>query len=144
MISHDRFGKLRLVQFRPDADIAKLDNWEFEDYLWVGEAVRFSEWLRLEDEPETLRSLAIDFAEFPKKAAAEVLRAIDLPVQPRMHFDELRELLGEPVEEYQFVKDRVSYQFIIGPPKYKVSCTVLKKDGLTYLVVMRPMPRRRG
>ena len=37
------------------------------DQMWVGEAVGFSEWLRLRDKPETLRSLAIDFAEFPEQ-----------------------------------------------------------------------------
>src|SRR6516162_9783919 len=72
MISHVGFGKLRLAQFRPDAEIAELENWEFMDHLWVGEAVGYSEWLRLVDKSETLRSLAIDFSEFPEPAAAEV------------------------------------------------------------------------
>jgi hypothetical protein len=145
MISHSRFGKLRLAQFRPDADIAELDNWEFMDHMWVGEAVGFSEWLRLEKKPETLRSLAIDFSEFPESAAAEVLRTIDLGVRAGMKLNELRELLGEPVKEHRFGKDRVSYEFVVpGPPKYDVSCTVLNKGGLTYLVVMAPLPKGRG
>jgi hypothetical protein len=84
MISHARFGKLRLAEFRPDAEIAELDNWEFMDRIWVGEAIGFSEWLRLKNKPETLRSLAIDFSEFPGQAAADVLRAIDLPVRAGM------------------------------------------------------------
>lgn len=139
MISYSAFGKLRLAQFLPDVEIAELENWEFMDHLWVGEAVGFSEWLRLENEPETLRSLAIAFSEFPEPAAAEVLRTIDLGVRAGMKLDELRELLGEPVKEHRFVKDRVSYEFVIpGPPKYDVSCTVLNKGGLTYLVVMAP------
>jgi hypothetical protein len=145
MISHARFGKLRLAQFRPDAEIAELDNWEFMDHLWLGEAVGFSEWLRLEKKPKTLRSLAIDFGEFPAAAAAEVLRTIDLPVHAGMKLGELCELLGEPVKEHRFVKDRVSYEFVFrGPPKYDVWCTVLNKGGLTYLVVMVPLPKGRG
>ncbi len=142
MISHARFGKLRLAQFRPDADIAELNGWEFMDHMWVGEAAGFSEWLRLEDTPEKLRSLAIDFAEFPEQAAADVLRAIDLPVRAGMNFDELRDLLGEPVNQQRFVKDRVSYDFALAAPaKYKLSCTVLNKGGLTYLVVTAPLPK---
>jgi len=143
MISHARFGKLRLGQFRPDAKIAELDNWEFMDHVWVGEAVGFSEWLWLEDKPDTLRSLAIDFSEFPEQAAAEVLRTIDLPVRAGMTVEELRELWGEPAKELRFVrvKDRVTYQFVLpGPPRYDVSCTVLNEGGLTYLVVMAPLP----
>lgn len=69
-------AKLRLAQFRPDAEVAELDNWEFMGRIWVGEAVGCSEWLRLEVTPETLRSLAIDFSEFPEQDAAEVLRTM--------------------------------------------------------------------
>jgi hypothetical protein len=145
MISHARFGKLRLAQFRTDADIAELDDWEFMDRLWVGEAVGFSEWLRLAEEPDVLRSLAIDFSEFPEGAADEVLRAIDLQVRAGMSFKKLQGLLGEPVEEFRFVKDRVTYDFRVPRgARYKVSCTVLGKGGLTYLVVMAPLPRQRG
>jgi hypothetical protein len=145
MISHARFGKLRLAHFRPDAEIAELDNWEFMGHKWIGEAVGFSEWLRLEDEPKTLRSLAIDFSEFPEEAAANVLRTIDLPVRAEMKLNEICELLGEPVKEHRFVKDRVSYEFIVPrPPRYNVSCTVLNQGGLTYLVVMAPLPKGCG
>jgi hypothetical protein len=145
MISHARFGKLRLSDFRPDAEIAELDDWEFMDHTWIGEAIGFSEWLRLEDKPETLKSLAIDFAEFPERAAADVLSAIDLPVRAGMKLNKLRALLGKPVKEQRFVKDRVTYDFVFrGPPRYAVSCTVLNKGGLTYLVVMAPLSKRRG
>jgi hypothetical protein len=141
MISHALFGKLRLAQFRPDAEIAELDGWEFMDAVWVGEAVGFSEWLRLEEEPEELRSLAIDFSEFPEDAAVAVLRALDLPVRPGMRAEELRAVLGEPVEEQRFAADRISYEFAVEkPPRYNVSCTVLNDGGLSYLVVMRPRP----
>ena len=140
MISHGSFAKLRLAHFRPDAEITELDNWEFMDHTWLGEAVGFSEWLRLEDEPEVLRSLAIDFSEFPELAAAEVLRTIDLPLQAGMKLDELCKLLGEPATEHRFVKDRVSYEFVFTePPRYDLSCTVLNRGGLMYLVVMTPL-----
>jgi hypothetical protein len=143
MISHSRFSKLRLRQFRSDADIAELAGWEYMDTIWVGEAVGFSEWLRLESDPDVLRSLAIDFNEFPETAATAVLQAIDLPVRARMQFANLRTVLGDPVEEHRFVKDRVNYEFVVtGPPRYNVSCAVLNKGGLTYLVVMWPLPKR--
>ena len=145
MISHARFGALRLVQFLPDAEIAELENWEFMDHLWLGEAVGFSEWLRLENEADVLRSLAVDFTEFPEQAAAEVLRRIELPVQRGMRLAELRQLFGEPMKELRFTKDRVTYEFVVpGPPRYDVSCTVLNEGGLTYLVVMAPLPKGRG
>ena len=142
MISYARFGKLRLAQFRPDTEITELADWEFMDALWVGEAVGFSEWLRLESEPEVLRSLSIDFREFPAAAASDVLRAIELPIRAGMRLEELRAALGEPIEEQRFAKDRASYEFVLAKsPRYNVSCTVLNEGGLTYLVVMRPLPR---
>ena len=140
MISHADFGNLRLAQYRHDAEIAELDNWEFMDHMWIGEAVGFSEWLRPAEEPDVLRSLAIDFTEFPETAAIQVLGAIGLSVRAGMSFEELRKLLGEPVNEHRFVKDRVSYEFVVaGPPVYNLSCTVLSDGGLTYLVVMVPL-----
>jgi hypothetical protein len=115
------------------------------DRIWIGEGIGFSEWLRLEHEPDMLRSLAIDFNEFPEQAAADVLRGIDLPVRAGMELNELRELLGNPVKEHRLVTDRVSYEFVVpGPPRYDVSCTVLDTGGLTYLVVMAPLPKGRG
>lgn len=139
MISHARFGTLRLAQFRPEADIVELAGWEFMDELWVGEAIGFSEWLRLESDPTVLRSLALDFAEFPSDAAVSVLQAIDLPIRVRMPVRQLRTVLGEPIKELRFVADQVTYEFVIpGPPRYRVSCTVRNVGGLSYLVVMWP------
>src|SRR5262245_57169455 len=146
MISHARFGAMRLVQFLPHAEIAPLENWEFMDHTWLGEAVGFSEWLRLEKEPDALRSLAIDFTEFPDQVAAEVLRMIELPIRRGMKVRELREVLGEPVKELRLpkVNDRVTFEFVVpGPPGYNVSCTVLNEGGLSYLVVMAPLPKGR-
>ena len=145
MISHAAFGKLRLAQFLPDAKIAELDSWEFMDHLWVGEAMGFSEWLRLESDPEKLRSLAIDFGEFPEPAAIKVLRTIELDVWRGMKFDTLRHLMDEPVKEHRFAKDRVTCEFVLkGPPTYNLSCTVLNEGGLAYLVVLVPLPASRG
>jgi hypothetical protein len=142
MISHDRFGALRLCQFLPDAEIVKLENWEFMERVWIGEALGFSEWLRLEADPELLRSLALDFGDFPEQAAKEVLRTIDLPVSAGMTVDRLRDLFGEPKRELRFarVNDRATYEFVsASSPHYNVSCTVLHDGGLTYLVVMVPL-----
>src|SRR5215211_7746486 len=106
MITHSDFGKLRLAQFLPNAEIAQLRDWEFEDRLWAGEAVGFSEWLRPEDEPSVLRSLAIDFAQFPADAASRVIEALDIPVVRGMTLPELKSRFGEPVRTYRFVPDR--------------------------------------
>ena len=143
MFSHDRFGALRLAHFLPDTQIAELRDWEFMEHLWVGEAIGFSEWLRLENKPDVLRSLAIDFVEFPKSAAEAVLRTIDLPIHGGMTFEQLRNILGEPYETERFVADRITYEFFSQEPHpYEISCTVLNEGGLVYLVVMVPLGER--
>jgi hypothetical protein len=135
MIGHEGFARLRLAPFRPDVEVVALSGFEFLERRWVGEGIGFSEWLRLEDDPEELRSLAIDFAEFPSGAAAAVLAAIDLPLRPGMRLDDIRGVLGGAVE------DRVSHEFTVdSPARYNISCTVLHEGGLTYLVVTRPSP----
>lgn len=141
MVSHDRFGQMRLSAFLPDAELEQLEDWQFMGHEWVGEALGFSEWLRLAAAPESLGSLAIDFEDFPDKVACDILKEIGLPVRQGMAIEDLRSLLGSPVGEERFVSDRISYEFVItGPPKYDVSCTVLNDGGLTYLVVMKPLP----
>jgi hypothetical protein len=138
MIPHEQFGKLRLAHFLARQDIAELSGWEFMDDVWLGEAFGFSEWLRLESDPDTLRSLAIAFGEFPLQDAQAVLRAIQLPVRPGMRIDELKAVLGEPAESYRFANDRATHEFVVEPPEYRVSCTVTHRDGLVYLVVTVP------
>ena len=137
MIPHTKFGRLRLKQFLPDADIAELEDWEYEERVWVGEAVGFSEWLRPVEVPETLGSLSINFEDFPESAADQALQAIELPLKRGMTADDLKAVLGEPVETLRFVKDRVTYEFMT-PEPYKVSCTVKDDGGLTFLGVMVP------
>lgn len=139
MIPHNEFGRLRLSAFVPAADIAELDGWEFQGHQWVGEALGFSEWLRLRDDPEVLRSLAIDLAEFPAEAAAAVLKKLQLPVRRGMTAAELDRLLGPRVSEQQFVAGRKVYDYLTpAPNRYRVSCTVEDARGLSYLVIMVP------
>lgn len=139
MISHAQFGKLRLKQFLPDHELASLEDWEFMDRSFIGEAWGFSEWLRWEKEPKFLRSLAIDFANFPAEAARQVLRAIELPVDVGMTLPQLHKVLGKPVEQNRYTDDRMNYDFVIEKPhSYNVSATILNDGGLTYLVVAVP------
>jgi hypothetical protein len=141
MISHTEFGKLRLEQLLPEAEIEWVTGWEFMNRLWVGEKSGFSEWLRLEKEPDRLSALAIDFAGFPAAEAAIVFDTLDLPLRPGMDTEELRAVLGEPVEQHLFARDRITYEFAVaGPPEYTLECTVLNEGGLAYLVVMTPLP----
>lgn len=139
MISHEQFGELRLGHFLPSAELAALSDWEFMERTWVGEALGFSEWLRLEEDPNVLRSLSVDFSDFPEAAAAAVLETLGLSLRPGMNAAELRSALGEPAEARRFVEGRITYEFLLaGPPVYWVSCTVLDRGGLTYVVVMTP------
>jgi hypothetical protein len=137
MISYERFGSLRLSHYLPEADIVRFDQWKFDDRMWAGEAIGFSEWLRPEDDPETLQSLAIDFKKFPADTAERVLRDIELPVSPAMTFEQLRATLGEPAEVSRYVRGQADYEFISPEPyPYRISCTVADDGGLVYLVVL--------
>jgi hypothetical protein len=140
MIPYTEFGKLRLSQFLPAVQVAELDNWEFEGHLWIGEASGFSEWLRLQSDPLVLRSLAIDFMDFPAEVAAKVLAMIDLPVRPGMTVEQTDALFGEHNRTFRFTADRATYCYRTRDAEpYSVSCTVLDNGGLTYLVIMVPM-----
>jgi hypothetical protein len=143
VISYDRFGRLRLADFVPRKRIRLLQNWEFEGHVWVGEAAGFSEWLRLTDDPEVLKVLAIDFESFPARAAGRVLAKLGLAVQKGMAVAKLEALLGPTRRTLRLLSDRETHEFLtVGPQPYQVSCTVLNEGGLTYLGVMIPLPTK--
>lgn len=145
MIPHARFAAPRLAPFRPDAEVVELEDWEYEDRYWVGEAVGFSEWLRPEGEPDAMGSLTLDFAEFPGDAASRVLEAIELPVRPGMTLDELKAVLGEPRQTFRFVAGKATHEFLAdGPEPYQISCTVKEQGGLSDLGVMIQPAGREG
>jgi hypothetical protein len=143
MLNHTKFAQLRLSQFAPAEDIALLENWEFHDRLWVGEAIGFSEWLRPKRQPNTLQSLSLDFESLPASLVRAVLTALNLPLSKGMTYKKLTSVLGEPVASHQFISDRMSYEFhLTGDDAYTIFCTVKKRGGLTYLVVTVPHKRR--
>ena len=137
MITHQAFKKLRLNQFFPDIAVVALENWEFMDQLWVGEAIGFSEWLCFEERPTELGLLALDLNGLPDAGCRAVLQALDLPLAKGMSIAEIETVLGQADRTNQFVPDRKSYDFLVtnGEP-YHISCTVLNDGGLSYLVVM--------
>lgn len=139
MIPHNCFIFLRLAQFIPMEAITQLDQWEYMDQFWVGEAVGFSEWLRPQNDPEALGSMALDFATLPQDVAEHILETLELPLRPGMSLGQIEAVLGHPNDTLAFTQDRKTYEFA---PRaeypYAISCTVRKTDGLTYLVVMRP------
>jgi hypothetical protein len=138
MISYAAFGALRLKDF-VNVPVTTLENWEFMDKEWVGEALGFSEWLRLQSDPATLRSLALDFEGFPAASSTRVLAVLGLRLRGGMTLDQLRQVLGEPLEVVAFVPDRTTYEFATGgEDPFNVSCTVRSDTGLSYVLVSRP------
>jgi hypothetical protein len=140
MVHYVDFGRLHLAQFLPPAtEITALDYWEFMGRLWVGEAVGFTEFLRLRCAPDVTRSIAIDLGALPREISAPILVAIDLPLVQGMSIQQVCNVLrAEPTRVHQFTKDRDSYDFEIGGDEgYDVSCTVLHDGGLAYVVMMR-------
>lgn len=135
MISHEDFARLRLLDFVDE--VSPLDCWQFMGRKWVGEAVGFSEWLRPMDDAESLGSLALDLVDLPRDVVASVLDRLQLELEPGLTIGEIRQRLGEPREAQSFVRDRRSYEFLVGDSDaYSVSCTVHEDEGLIYVVVM--------
>ena len=144
LIPYDSFGRLRLVNFAgPETEIHEVSNWEYEDDEWVGEAIGFSEWLRLAEDPEVLRSLALELDQLPQGLAAKVLAHLKLPLARGMELAEVNKVLGEPSATFDFRKDRFTNEYAVGREHpYTVSCTFARPGGLVYLSVRAPTPRR--
>lgn len=116
------------------ADVDDLDDWEFMGRMWVGEAIGFSEWLRPDDDPAQLGSLALALRDLPPELSERVLGHLQLPLSRGMDLAQIRGQLGDPVGTQRFVSDRRNFDFKFAG--YSISCTVHDADGLVYIVVM--------
>jgi hypothetical protein len=118
LVSYSRFGALRLTDFlAPGAEVVELADWEFMDDRWIGEADGgFTEFLRLEEEPNVVRSVALDLASLPRDTAGAVMRAIGLPLEPRMTEDAIPATLGPPesVNQFPTAPERRTLNFVVG------------------------------
>lgn len=103
-----------------------------------------SRWLRLDQEPEVLRSLSLDLVSFPVAAAGKVCATLGLPLKKGMSASAIEAAIGRIGRCESFVPDRHSYEVTTKKPSpYKLSCTVLKNGGLSYLLIMAPLPRKK-
>nr|BFE63022.1 hypothetical protein GCM10020063_075480 [Dactylosporangium thailandense] len=120
----------------PGDAVTWIEPWESLERDWCGEASGFTEWLRLESEPEVLRSVAIDFVALPEPATTAMLADLRLPLRRGMRVEEVFAVCGSPRETLSFVGDRTTYEFRVGSSEsYDVSCTVHHGDGLIYITV---------
>jgi hypothetical protein len=138
LIPYEDFAALRLADFAANpAEIQHLDDWEFLDYRWVGEALGLSEWLRPIASPEELRALSLDFLDLPYGVTQQVLAALNLPLRPGMDLSTVSGILGEPLRIWQVTPGQVSYEFLVGIAwPYRVDCTIREDAGLTYVTVI--------
>jgi hypothetical protein len=139
-ISWDAFAELRLAQFLPKQAIRRLRQWEFMDRVWVGEAAGFTEWLRLEDEPRVLRSMALDFARLADDAAERMLARLGTALRPGMDRRAVSKALGEPdhIETFPRAPDRETLVFLAPRTSgYHLHCTLQRKSGLVFLLLLR-------
>jgi hypothetical protein len=142
LIPYAVFGRLRLADF-VSAKLEERAGWEYMDDLWVGEGLGFTEFLRLAEDPEVVRSIALDLADLPPASSAAVLGAIGLPLAPGVPAEEVTARLGTPDSVERYVGDRVTYCFTCGSvDQYAVTCTVHETAGLIYVTVLTPTPRR--
>jgi hypothetical protein len=138
IISFGEFEKLRLQDFFEKHDIQNLERWEFMGDLWIGDAVGFTEWLRLEKEPTKTRSISVDLRKHDNDILNRIFSTLKLPLKKGQKIEDLAAIFGQPVGFDKFVADRINYDFEIGKiEKFTISCTILNEGGLIYFVMMR-------
>ena len=138
LLPYDEFGRLRLAQFVTDpSEIVELEDWEYADCLWVGEAIGFTEWLRYEDETDVLGCISLDLEALPTEIGQNILRRLNLPLIKGMNYERVVALLGEPRNVLIFVNSQKTFEFDIGTvAEYQVDCTIHQDSGLKYITIM--------
>jgi len=82
--------------------------------LWIGEAIGFTEFLRLSEKPDELGSLAVDLNALREQTAYAIFEALNLPLNAHATLTEVESVLGKPHGSEVFVKDRMTYSFKVG------------------------------
>lgn len=139
-LSWEDFGRSRLSEFVRATDVDTLAGWEFLDRHWLGEAVGFTEWLRLEADPDVLRAVSLDLPALGDEVAERILSRLGSTLRPGMTRPEVESMLGPPTEAQVFpaAKDRVTLTYPAqGDEDYHLECTIHEARGLVYLVVLR-------
>lgn len=137
MISNEEFATLRLKDFFPGLAPTQLENWEYQDRIWVGEAIGFTEWLCPEESPSTLGSIALDMLDLPQAGIEQLLKRLSLSLSAGMSREQVFSNLGNPIKSYAFANDRSTYDFqVCSGGSYLVSCTIKNNGGLCYLSVL--------
>ncbi len=137
---YDTFARLRLTDFLPAEKIDVCDDWRYLGHVWVAETDVWTGFFRLSTDPDRVRAITLDLAELPASTAARMLGALGIPLQAGMRLDEVVSILGQPVETHRFVEDRLSHEFVIGPPRYTTSCTIHDREGLIYFTMQSELP----
>jgi hypothetical protein len=135
LISHEEFGRLRLVDFSREA--TEIEDWEYLDRLWIGEAIGFSEWLRPVEKPDVLGALSLDLSDLPDEMSQKIFAVLRLPLSRGMNYSQVVSVLGEPTHSQQFTSGQTTYEFQCGNQwPYEIDCTVQNEDGLSYVTVV--------
>ena len=138
ILPYSEFATIKLSHFVKSSKIYQLDNWEFMGGIWIGEAVGFTEFLRLESSTDELGSLAIDLDDLPTDTIQAIFATLNLPLKPHATYAEVEEVLEKYESTNIFVEDRVVYNYTIGCRwPYYISCTIDEAKGLIYVVVIR-------
>ncbi len=142
LIPYSQFAKLRLKQLvSADMNASEDDGYEWLGGYGINEGIRGADFFRREQTPDETTGIELYFDLLPSNAAQAILDAIGLPLNPRMGFEQIYSVLGEPKEKDVFndrPQNRQTDNFVIGSTQpYHVSCSVHGNSGLIGLSVVR-------
>jgi hypothetical protein len=143
MLAFDQFARLRLRSFLPaTAAVDDLAEWEFIDDRWVGEGLGFTQFLRLEEEPDTLRSVSLDLEDLSDSVAQAVFSRLDLPLRLGMGIAETIHQLGLPVDTVTVGTETTMGFCVDADVPYEVSCILDPEEGLVFVTILAHARRR--
>lgn len=143
MLAFDQFARLRLRSFLPPtAVVDDLAEWEFIDDRWVGEGVGFTQFLRLEEEPDTLRSVSLDLEDLSDSVAQAVFDRLDLPLRLGTGVAETIHQLGLPTDTMTVGAETTLAFAVDADVPYEVNCIFDPEEGLIFVTILTHARRR--
>lgn len=135
-IAHASFEQLRLRDFIEDCSV--IEDWEFMEDSWMGEAIGFTEFLSPTSQPSQTMSISVDLENLDAEITWQLFERLGLELEKGLTEEEIREDFGNDFIRESFREDRTTLVYLIGSSEreYYASFTIDNKAGMVYFTMM--------
>jgi hypothetical protein len=114
----------------------RLDRAWFTSYLgsyWFGQTYYFTDVLQPVSNPRQTHCLSVEFNRLDDDEIKAIFQRLELSIDSNFTYEAMIQQFGDPDEITEYVKDRKSYSYSIGPLKQYHACfTIINNENIAF------------